>query len=313
MRALRLGAIRVSTGLLLAGSLLSKRALAQEQNLGHRVLGTTGVNAGVQIEPGLYAVNGFAAYAAYGVNDRNGNRVPGSVLVGVVTDRLGVAAALRLEPIATYVGISVGVPVANISGQGETANVLASIDEFGLADLYVQPVRLGWRLPHVDIVGGFAVYIPTGHFEPGGIGSVGAGQFSRELSFGGTVYLDDGKVWRISAISSYIANLTKRDIDIRRGDLFQIQGGIGAQINPAIEVGVAGYGLLQVTDDSGSDLPVALRGAQDRAYGMGPEVDFTLPAIRSTVTMRYEHDITARSHPLGQIFVFGYSLSAWSP
>jgi hypothetical protein len=29
--------------------------------------------------------------------------------------------------------------------------------------------------------------------------------------------------------------------------------------------------------------------------------------------MRYEHDLSARSRPLGQIFVFALAFSAWKP
>ncbi len=146
-------------------------------------------------------------------------------------DRLGVVAAFRLEPLATYIGFSVGVPVANVAGSIHDFGVQASIDEFGLSDLYVQPLRLGWRLPQLDLVAGLAMYVPTGRFEPGGIASVGAGQFSRELSLGATVYFDPDKVWRVSALSTFESNQYKRDVDIRRGNDLQVQGGKGVALS----------------------------------------------------------------------------------
>jgi hypothetical protein len=293
--------------------LVPGRAFAQQQNLGHKIPGASGIGAGDQIPPGLYFVEGFASYGANAVYDRFGNRVPGNFALAVEAARLGVVACVRLDPIATYVGMSVGVPVASVTGALETTDLRASVDQFGFSDVYIEPVRAGWRLPRVDIVADFGVYVPTGEFEPGGLGSVGSGQFSRELSAGGTVYFDDGRRWKLSALSSYVSSLTKRDIDIRRGDLVLIQGGLGAGIHEDVTVGVAGYVLWQVSDDSGADLPAILRTGRDRAYGLGPEVDFTLRSIRSQVTLRYEHDLAAASRPLGQIFVFGYTYSAWSP
>jgi hypothetical protein len=308
----RFGALAaLPTGLLLV--LLSRPALAQQQNLGHKAPGNLGVNAGVQNPPGLYLINDFVAYNARAFVDRNGNRITIPSDLDVVVDRVGVSASLRLDPIATYVGLSIGVPVTNISLKEQAGDVRTSLDEFGFGDLYVEPVRLGWRLPQVDVVAGFGVYIPTGHFEPGGVSSVGLGQWSRELSLGGAVYFDSDHVWRASALSSYISNQTKRGIDIRRGSELQIQGGFGAALHEAILLGIAGYALWQVTDDSGADLPPILRGARDRAFGMGPEIDFSLRSIRSNVILRYEHDIAADSRPFGQFFTLAYSFDAWSP
>lgn len=298
---------------LLAGCLVAAPAHGQEQNLGHKLLGTNGVNAGVQIQPGLYAGNGYASFSSNAVGDQDGRRVPGNNSASLVSDWVGVVAAYRLEPIATFVGLSVGVPVKNVSVKVETADVRASADDFGLGDLYVQPLHLGWRLPHLDIVTGFGVYIPTGHFEPGGVGTVGAGQWTRELSLGGTVYFDDRRMWRVSALSSDFSDLTKRDVDIRRGESIQVQGGVSVVFDDEIQVGLAGYGLWQVGDNSGSELPAVLRGARDQAYGLGPEVAFDLVSIRSKITLRYEHDVAASSRPFGQTFVFGYSLGLWSP
>ena len=220
---------------------------------------------------------------------------------------------MRLDPIATYVSISVGAPLADISVAVESNDVRASLDEFGFSDIYVEPLRLGWRLPQVDLVAGPRPVHPDRPLRPGGLGSVGSGQWSRELLLGTTLYFDTGRTWRISALSSYISNLSKRGIDIRRGSVVQIQGGLGAALDEAIVVGIAGYALWQVSDDTGDDLPAVLRGARDRAFGAGPEIDFTLSAIRSMVTLRYEHDIAAASRPLGQLFTVGYTFSAWSP
>lgn len=296
---------------LIAGFLGIGRANAQQQNLGNKILGTAGLDAGVQAAPGLYVVDRFVSYGAYAVNDRNGNRLPVNLALGVLVDGIGVAGILELKPLATYVGMAVGVPFARV--RGEIEDYQASIDTFGLSDTYVQPIKLGWRLPRVDLVAGFGVYIPTGHFEPGGVASVGAGQWTRELSLGSTVYFDTHRAWSLSALASYQSNDTKRDVDIRRGDSVQIQGGAGVRVKRVLSAGLAGYALWQVTDDAGSALPAVVRGARDRVFGLGPEVGFNLAPIRSKVTMRYEHDLAAKSRPVGQIFVLSLTFAGWQP
>jgi hypothetical protein len=305
-RGVWLAAALIATGVLDAGD-----AGAQQQSLGNRVLGTNGLDAGKEAESGLYVADRFVSYGAYALNDRNGNRVPVNVDLSVLVDAVGVSGVLELKPLATYVSMSLSVPFSSV--QNQINNPQASIDSFGLSDIYVQPLRLGWRLPHLDVLAGFAVYVPTGRYEPGGVSNLGAGQWSRELSLGTTVYFDRRKAWSLSALSSYQSNQYKRGIDIRRGDTVQIQGGAGVRIGGTVDLGLDGYALWQVTDDAGADLPPVVRGARDRDFGLGPEVGFVLAPIRSKVAMRYEHDLAAESRPLGQIFVFEFAFTAWKP
>ena len=42
-------------------------------------------------------------------------------------------------------------------------------------------------------------------------------------------------------------------------------------------IGLAGFGLWQVTPDKGADLPATLRGGRTRVFGLGPELDVTIP------------------------------------
>jgi hypothetical protein len=82
------------------------------------------------------------------------------------------------------------------------------------------------------------------------------------------------------------------------------------KILQTVNVGLAGYGLWQVRDDRGADLPAALRGARDLDLGVGPELDSTLAPIRSQITLRYCRDIAAKSRPLGQILVIQLTILA---
>ncbi len=283
-------------------------SLAQQQNLGHKTLGTLGLEAGSQAEPGLYLATRALFYAADELKDRKGNRVPVGIDLDAFANGLGISGVLKLGTLGTYVGASIGVPIARVSLNVDRPE--ASIDQFGLGDVYVQPIRLGWRLPRLDLGIGYAFYAPTGRFEPGGRDGVGRGQWAHEFSVGGTVWFDQGRTWNLSALASYELNERKRGIDITRGDTVQVQGGAGKTLLGFVQVGLAGYALWQVSDDSGADLPPALRGARDRAYGLGPEVDVFLAPIRTKLTVRYEHDLASRSRPQGQILVVGLTFAA---
>ncbi len=279
-------------------------------DLGHRTLGTVGLDAGTLPRPGLYVADRALYYAANQVRDRHGRTIPVPVDLDALANGIGAAIVLEVPRFAT-VSASVGLPLAHVSTHTDQPE--ASIDRFGLGDIYVQPLKLGWRLTHLDLVSGYAFYAPTGRFEPGGRGGVGRGHWTHELSLGGALSLAFGVPWSLSALASYDLNQRKRGVDITRGETLQIQGGLGATLLRFIVVGLAGFAQWQVRDDRGADLPPVLRGARDRAFGLGPEAGVLIKALRGKVALRYEHDFGVRARPLGWIVVVGLTVAAWQP
>lgn len=297
----------LSAALALVVVLLSGPVFAQ-QNLGHRVLGALGLDAGVQPEPGIYIADRLLSYRSDTLIDREGSALAVGLDLSVLANVIGVAAVFDLG--GTYLTSAVAVPVASVSVA--TRRPEASIDRFGLADLYLQPIRLGWRLPRFDAVTSYAVYAPTSRLAPGGAGDVGRTQWAHEFAAGGSVYFA-ARSWRFTALASYILNMRKVDVDITRGDTVQVQGGVGGRVYGPLEAGFAAYALWQVRDDRGSALPPVLAGARERTFGVGPELGLTVPAIRSRFTLRYEHDFGVRARPEGGILLFGVAFAAWRP
>jgi hypothetical protein len=289
-------------------ALLSSR-VASAQDLGHKVLGTAGLQAGRQPDTGLYVSDLIVTYKATKLMDRHGNALPVGLDLDALAGMFGVAFAYEVPKTKTFVNVAIALPAAHAAVN--TSNPIASIDRFGLSDLFVQPLKLGWRTPRFELVTGYAFYAPTGESEPGGNDGVGRGQWTHELSLGGSAAFDPGRRLRLSALASLDVNDRKLHIDVTRGATLQIQGGLGYTLARLVSVGVAGYALWQVTDDSGSDLPAILRGARDTAYGAGPELGVLIPGIRCSLTLRYEHDFESASRPQGEIFVFGLTSVLW--
>ena len=283
----------------------------QQQQLSHKVMGTLGLQAGSQADTGIYAIYQVLFYDAHDLIDRHGNSLPVGLKANAVGNMFGVAATFLVVPFATYTTTAVGVPVSWTSVNTDAPE--ASLDRFGLGDLFLQPLNLGWRTGRADVVVGYALYVPTGHLEPGGRDGVGNGYLTHEPSAGGTLFLDDERRWTVSALASFDVNGRMRDADFTRGATLQVQGGVGTTLFPGFDLGVAGSGLWQLTDDSGTALPDRLRGARDRIYAAGPEVSMTIAPIRARCTMRYEHDFLALSRPEGQIFFFGITGLLWDP
>jgi len=303
----------VLLSLLVAGVVLMPGARrADAQDLGHKLPGLIGLDAGRIPPPGLYAIDRVVWYAADEVRDRSGNRIP--------------VGDLGLLGIANAAGLSYTLQRGSRSFTATAAAPLArlrldihdrpeaSFDRFGLADIYIQPARVGWRSERLDLVGSYGLYIPTGTSPLAGGSGLSMGHVTNQFSAGGSIFADRNRTSFLTALVSYDLNLRKRGVDITRGDTLQVQGGAGARrFNGVVEAGLAFHALWQVRDDRGADLPRLLQGARDRAYGLGPEIAVLLDAIQSQVRVRYEWGIGARSRPQGNLLVVGLNVTLKRP
>jgi hypothetical protein len=231
--------------------------------------------------------------------DRNGNWIPSGLAIDGAGGGFGVIALFRIPHTPISLSAAGGLPLAHVSLR--TRSPQASLDRSGLGDVYVEPVKLGWRADRVELVTNYSFYAPTGRFTVKGSGGVGYGQWTHEFSLGGTVYFDSHRTWHLSELASYDINLRRRSVDITRGATLQVQGGVGNTLFPFLDIGIATYALWQMTDDSGSALQPMVRGARDRAYGGGPEIDLLLKPILGRLTVRYVHDVSVVSRPFGQL------------
>lgn len=295
-----------STRLTLVIGVLISTSPVEAQELGNKILGTLGLFAGSQPGSGVYIADRFVLYRSNELIDRYGHRILVDLNLNALANAIGVQVTFKLPWHSTYMNASLGIPWSHVDLQTDRPE--ANTDRFGFGDVYVQPAKLGWKMSWIDIVAGYSFYAPTGRFTPRGSGGVGRGYWTHQFSVGSTLYFDRSKTWNISEYASYDLNQPKQGIDITRGDTFQVQGGTGKTLG-IVDLGLAAYGLWQVRDDRGNDVPESLRGARDRAFGLGPEIDIRLP-IHSRITVRYCHDVAVLTRPLGQILVFGLTVSA---
>ena len=211
---------------------------------------------------------------------------------------------------APYLTFAAGLPVATIHVNSDEP--AASLNGYGFSDLFVQPIKVGWRQHRFDLVTAYVVYAPTGHFEPRSGAGPGRGYWTHQFSVGGALFADSTRTHRLSALASYERNTRKRGIDIQRGDMFQIQGGAGATVKKIAMLGLAAYGLWQVTPDRGADIPTTLRGGRTRVFGLGPEMDVTIPQWKTRVALRVEREFGVESRPKGQVIALSVAYAAWS-
>lgn len=294
----------VMRGLCIAVLLHAGLAAAQVSDLGHRVPGAVGLDAGTQPDEGLYVAARVLRFASSQVNDRAGNAIPIAGLdIDALATAVGFSGTLRLHGV--YLDAALSIPFVKLSLDSDRPE--ASVDRLGLGNVYVEPLKLGTRWSRVDAVAGYGFYIPTAQGARSGVGQP---EWAHQFSAGSTVFFDDRRGSRASALVSFVINGQKRGVDITRGDMVLVQGGAGARVFRIVDVGVAGYALWQVTDDRGSELPPQLAGARDQVFGLGPELDVLVPPLRSRLTARFEWDIRAEARPLGTLLLVGITTIA---
>jgi hypothetical protein len=310
--SMRLNAFTVLLLLVVCVEMIPGARAAGAQNLGHKLPGLIGLDAGRVPQPGLYAIDRVVWYVADEVRDRNGNRVPvGDLGLLGLSNAFGLSYTLRRG--SRSLTATVAAPLARLRLDVHDRPE-ASFDRFGLADVYIQPALVGWSGGQVDIVGSYGLYIPTGSSPLAGGNGVSTGHLTNQFSAGGTIFADRNRTYFVTALASYDLNLRKRRVDITRGDTLQVQGGAGASLfSGVVEAGLAFHGLWQVRDDRGADLPGVLRGSRDRVFGLGPDVAVFLESIQSQIRVRYEWDMGVRSRPRGNVFVAGLNVILQRP
>jgi hypothetical protein len=291
----------------LAGlALLQAHAAVADGDLGHKVLGSVGLDAGSQPDPGIYVGNRFFYSQADQLRDRHGHDIPIKGLqLDAYADVVGASGTYKFDA-GPYVTAALAVPYAKVTTKADVPAI--NVDRYGLGDIFVEPLMVGWRLPRADAVASYSFYAPTGQINRQGLGRP---QWAQQFSAGGTVFFDDQRALRFSALASYNLYHQKQGIDITRGDTVQIQGGFGGRVFGLVDIGLAGYALWQVGDNQGSDLPAAYRGVREQAVGLGPELGVLIPALKAKLTARYEWDLAAVARPDGQVLVVSLSFLAW--
>lgn len=292
----------------LLAAVLTAANICHAQYKGDHIPGFFGLDAGTQVPPGLYVGNIVWVYPTDTVKDNNGNAVtlPGSLTS--TADIILLEAVTNYKILGGHLGASLAFPFIKNRIQFTSLDVntgFAYTDMFG-------GLSLGWHLKRADVTVGYNLYMPTGSYSPSATDNTGLGMWGNELMLGSTVYFDQKRQWSAAGNFGLEFHTDKRDSNIHVGDLGTLEYGFartfyqkaGGPIPRIINIGAAGYSQFKITGDSGSDIPLALRGFKDRVFALGPEFNIFLPKPRLTFMARYEPEFGSRVRAQGQTIMF---------
>lgn len=183
---------------------------------------------------------------------------------------------------------------------GPDLGIEADEPAFGLQDLLVQPLWLGWRWPNADLSLAYAFYAPSGRFEQGDPDNLGLGFWTHQFQLGGAYYFLKRATALVMALT-YEIHMNKEDVDIRPGSDLSLNYGV-SQFLPAgpglVELGVLGYSQWQVTDDEGGD--ARNPNVHDQVHAIGGQLGYAMPKWHLGITLKYLHEYYAEDRFRGQ-------------
>ncbi|MBF0627276.1 MAG: transporter [Magnetococcales bacterium] len=286
----------VVAGLSVASLACGSQAQAGEQ--GHYINGVEGIKAASLPPPGVYWRWYNVLYQASDLKDKNGNDLP----VGLDLDVFAtVNRFIWITPhkvLGADYGMDIIVPLVNTDL--DLNNVGAEFDQFGLGDVAIEPLLLSWHGPNWDASTALGFYAPTGRYSVTEPASPGKDYWTVMATLGGTWYPDDQKLWSLSLLSRYETHSTKDHTDVRLGDDFHFEWGIGRRATDLLEVGLAGYAQWQLTNDRGAGVTWNPND-HDQVFGIGPELVATIPALKMSMSLRGVWEFGAEDRPQGSI------------
>ncbi len=256
------------------------------QVTGHYVNGVEGLTAATLPGPGLY----YRLYNAFYTTTRQTGTDGRGLPVG--TDIAVWAAAHRLIYItktkflgADY-GMDVIIPTVNTNVRVAAAGVGDS--KFGLGDIWVEPLLLGWHGKRYDAALGFGFYAPTGTYSVNRPASPGKNMWTFMSTFGGTVYFDPQKSWHLSALGRYEVHTQNNATRVTPGNDFHFEWGAGytfPEKGVVFSTGLTGYAQWQVTNDGGTGVTWNRR-THDQVFAAGPEFGVIFPKTPLLLSVR---------------------------
>jgi hypothetical protein len=285
---------------------------ARAQLSGSNTKGDMGLMSGSQPGPGWYVAPLYYNYSADTFRDQNGDSFPGvegGGTLNVSAAVLGVMWVSDFKLLGGTYGFSVWPGVTNNALEYPPDGTDTKVST-GLADLYIQPISLGWHKDRADYMIGLGVYIPTGEYESDGDSNRGLGMWSYEIYGGATVYIDQARSWHVAMLASYETHGKKDGSDVIVGNLLTVEGGLGKSFGQGLyNAGIAYYAQWKLSDDDFGvpvNLPAGPVLGKHRVYGIGPEVSIPLKssnALYGFLGLRYLFETGAKTALEGNTLV----------
>ena len=165
----------------------------------------------------------------------------------------------------------------------------------GLANLNILPLNLGWQTARIDVQTGYSFYAPAGRFVPGALDNASNGFWTHSWQSGVTLYPTKNKATQVSLYDVYLWNTVQEGTGLRPGQSDSLDYSLSQKIGLtsdsrwSVQVGAAGYGQWQTTENRGQN--PARASLKYRVYGVGGTFTVTSPfkGLFAGASLLYEY------------------------
>jgi hypothetical protein len=238
-------------------------------------------------------------------------------LVDIPLAIVDASGAGTLEPVLTFSGFrsTHSFPLSTRASTGSST-------KGSIADIYFEPIDLGWHFRHLDLIttGGFLA--PTGPYNSKARLNIGYGHWTGLLGLGGVFYPDLEHLWSLSIFAHYEMYASQDGRPYTLGDEVPFEWAAGKAFNlpsdifKQLTIGAVGYAQWQTTDNQINVSPIAsvegtvihrLEEAQIRIYSAGPAVQ--LLTKYGLFALRYYEEFGANATPSARQLMFSVTLA----
>ncbi|MGE0748229.1 MAG: transporter, partial [Rhodospirillales bacterium] len=191
--------------------------------------------------------------------------------------------------------------------------------QFGLGDLYVQPVWLGLTRTHWDFAFAYGFYAPVGEYSVKRVAfpqigatvttpspdNIGLGFWTHQFQGAVAWYPWEHRGTAVSVALTYELHHEKQDIDVTPGSHLSLNWGVSQYVpltsdkTNLLEVGIAGYSQWQVTDDTGS--AAGEPGVHDQVHAIGLILGWANVPMGFAITARYSYEFASEDRFQGSM------------
>lgn len=277
-----------------------------------RLLGGVGLDAGTQAPAGTFTLAvPFYFYNTNSLKNASGNTSIANPNLNMFLTAVGGTYVSNFKILGGTYGASILLPFAENTIQGNYTNTKSA---FAYSDTYVQPFQLGWHTKGADFNFNYGLYIPTGKYEFGGSDNSGLGMLANEFEAGTTLRLDPKGSIAFSTLLSYEINNDKKNTNVKTGDNFTAEGGLGKTWytfnGTKIPSSIIKGGLVYYMQFKASSDQIPLNNfpntyitpGKDHIYALGLESNILLTKSRMLFGVRWFDEFSAVNRFQGNTF-----------
>ncbi|RQU22999.1 phenol degradation protein meta [Burkholderia cenocepacia] len=285
----------IATAIALSSTLLCGNTHATENGLATYPIGVNTVLDGILPPPGATQ---FYNYNQYYVANKFAGPDGKSIVPGFRIDAFVEAPRVvhtwgaTLGPLSFSSGIVVPIFHLNLRTPGGSGTRTA------LGDIIIHPLFVGYHNEAHTLFIAISpdIGLPTGAYSTNRTANTGLNTYALMPNINVTWF--PSPKWEISSTAQIEFNSPNHATNYHSGNVATLDYGIGYSVMKDLQVGVQGFFLQQISDDTVNGVSVNGNGFRGRAYGIGPQIRYNWSPF-SGVVLKYQHEFNVRNRPQG--------------